>query len=249
MRIVCPICGSAVPVEDVDLSTKLAKCRGCNEVFAIGPLLGAASAEVAPHSGPMLPPPGITFERRVPPPDDRPTAFRELAASREPGTLTIRRRWFEAQHVFLLFFCIAWDAFLVNWYGMAFAGDAPLIMVVFPIAHVAVGVGLTYYVLAGFLNRTTIEVTDGMLLVRHGPMPWRGNLRVPVAALRSVYVKATTSTGSKGHVSVRHSVVADTDVAIESPLLALTDSTQAEFIAAALAEHLGVPTRATLFST
>ena len=51
-------------------------------------------------------------------------------------------RWFNFTHIFLIFFCIAWDSFLVTWYGIAFTQkDAPLIMIIFPIAHVAVGGG------------------------------------------------------------------------------------------------------------
>jgi hypothetical protein len=48
-------------------------------------------------------------------------------------------------------------------------------MVVFPLGHVAVGVGLTYYTLAGLLNRTTVEVSQGALRVRHAPLPWMRN--------------------------------------------------------------------------
>ena len=58
---------------------------------------------------------------------------------------------------------------------MAFQVDAPWIMKVFPIAHVAVGVGLTYYTVAGFVNSTVLRVSEGQLAVRQGPFPWPGN--------------------------------------------------------------------------
>lgn len=244
MPIACPSCGSRIPAEDVDLSTKLAKCVACDEVFPIDRQLGGAAAPVhVGRASPRVPPKGITFEREEPKDDDRPTAFRELARAREPGRFVLRRRWLAPTHFFMLFFCLAWDSFLVFWYGIAFSTNAPWIMTVFPLAHVAVGVGITYSTLAGFLNRTTVRVEDGRLEVRHGPLPWVGNTSLEVAALRSIYVRTQTSTTSQGRSTVRQAVVADTDAAAEVPVLLLEDSAQAEFVAAAVAEHLGLPNR------
>ena len=76
---------------------------------------------------------------------------------RSANELIVSWRWWKAQFVFLLFFCIAWDAFLLFWYFGAPSGGG-LIFKIFPIAHVAVGVGLSYYVLTGFVNHTTIAV-------------------------------------------------------------------------------------------
>ena len=57
----------------------------------------------------------------------------------------------------------------------------PLIAFLLPIAHVAVGVGLTYYTLTRLMNRTRIEVSRDELTIRHGPLPWRGNMDAPPA--------------------------------------------------------------------
>src|SRR6185503_9809473 len=77
--------------------------------------------------------------------------------SRHGDELSISWRWFKpGQHLFLLFFVIAWDAFLVNWYFGAGPGSGDIFFYVFPIAHVAAGIGLTYAVLTGFLNRTYV---------------------------------------------------------------------------------------------
>src|SRR5690606_5247899 len=77
------------------------------------------------------------------------------------GGLVFTRRWFQPVFLFLAFFCLMWDGFLVVWYGIAFAtlGTAKgpgLMMFVFPLIHVAVGVGLTYYTICGFFNRTEV---------------------------------------------------------------------------------------------
>jgi hypothetical protein len=58
----------------------------------------------------------------------------------------------------------------------ASSGQGPAwLMAVFPVCHVAAGVGLTYYTFCGYLNRTTIDLSYDQLTIRHGPLPWLGN--------------------------------------------------------------------------
>jgi len=109
-------------------------------------------------------------------------------------------RWFSPVLFFLAFFCVGWDGFLVAWYSMGIIGGvngAPgpmeILFFVFPIAHVAVGIGLTYFTIAGFLNRTWIDVTPDTLQVRHGPVPWKGNATLPVSELDQVYSSMQSS--------------------------------------------------------
>lgn len=91
----------------------------------------------------------------------------------EIGCQIFRRRWLTWKVVPLAFFMIAWDSFLVFWYWVAFTkSGTPWLMIVFPLAHVAVGVGLTYYVIASFLNTTEIELSSGQLRIKTGPIPW-----------------------------------------------------------------------------
>jgi hypothetical protein len=167
----CPKCRVAIPASDVNIEALVGKCVACNHLFRIDPSALASEAS-APAQSPGRPS-SITLVRDEPS-DVFQQAYRDSSA-RPPVTFTLRRRWFQAQHVFLFFFCIAWDSFLVFWYGSAFGTDAPWLMIVFPLAHVAVGVGLTYWVLCGFVNRTTLALTPETLSVRHGPLPWRGN--------------------------------------------------------------------------
>ena len=53
---------------------------------------------------------------------------------------------------------------------MALKPDSPWITAVFPVIHVAFGVPLTYPS-GHYLNRTVLEVNEGRLTVRHGPLP------------------------------------------------------------------------------
>jgi hypothetical protein len=107
---------------------------------------------------------------------------------RTANELTVKWRWFRVQHLFLLFFVIAWDSFLLFWY-FGFPSDlGGLLFKIFPIAHVAVGVGLTYYVITGFVNRTLISAQRGLLRVSHGPLPWRGNHNIRREDIKQLFV-------------------------------------------------------------
>jgi hypothetical protein len=155
MDIKCPHCGRAIPAADVNVQTSIAKCSACGAVFGFAGQVGGGSS-----SG--------SAKRTV----DMPTDY---IVSMEGADLVLVRRWFSWKFVVLLFFCAVWDGFLAVWYTEAFRHNGPLIMVLFPVLHVAVGVGLTYFTIAGFLNRTKTRVNQAELSIRHYPLPWPGN--------------------------------------------------------------------------
>lgn len=159
--MLCKFCRYDIPAEDIELSHRLAKCRGCNRVFAI---------ELA--ASPVM----ATTSATIPSKPDK------LKLIDEHGQGYMQWHWFHPVAFVLLIFCIAWNSFLFTWYshalfglGGANAARAPFewLMIIFPIGHVAVGVGLAYLTLCLFFNRTQI-VYDGRYLVsRSGPIPVR----------------------------------------------------------------------------
>lgn len=113
---------------------------------------------------------------------------RNLELLEERGNLVIRKKWFTPVVFFLLFFCIIWDGFLVFWYlGVARSGDMPLMAILFPIGHVAVGIGLTYFVIASFLNTTDIIISPMQIQVRIQPVKWPGEGRYDISDIRQLY--------------------------------------------------------------
>ncbi len=195
MQLSCPDCGRAIPAADVNIGLALAKCSQCHNVFNFGKDLGARPiTAVAPM-------------RDVP----LPAKFRVEELGQE---LTISWSWYQHGLWFLLFFCIFWDGFLVVWYsvvvGMMFLGQGgpgtgfSILFAVFPLIHVAVGIGLTYAVITGFLNRTKIRVQQGELTIRHGPIPSWGNHTVQTFDLSQLYVTEQVSSNRR-----RYSVTYD----------------------------------------
>lgn len=114
-------------------------------------------------------------------------------------SLRLVRRWFTAGVIPLAFFCLFWDGFLCVWYSAAFMSPAgpQIVMILFPTLHLAVGVGLSYFVLASFLNRTTIKVDRQWFIVQHDPVPWPGEVKVPVKELTQLYCQEKVKQGKR----------------------------------------------------
>jgi hypothetical protein len=222
----CPNCSALVPAEDINISALLGKCAQCDHLFRL------PMADLPAASAPTLP----TAEARPSCPSG---IVHDVGMG---GELYIRRSWFTPALFFLLFFCVAWDGFLVFWYtiaifGKAAKGGGDWMMILFPLGHVAVGVGLTYFTLAGFFNKTQILVDRDELFLKHGPIPWWGNRRVAVEDIQGIELDpgAVTNGQQQYGVSVHH---ADGRQIV---LLSSLPIRQAEYIAYVVAEHLQVP--------
>ena len=245
MQLKCGQCGAPFRAADLHLDRGIAVCSACGGVQRLpGPIISAA-----PNDSET--PAARKSEGDVPVPE-------RFTVENDGQELTIRQRWFQWGLLFLLFFAIAWDSFLVGWYWMltsgpfggndGMPGPFKLIFFVFPIAHVAVGVGLTYFVLAGFLNSTVVRVADGMLSVRHGPLPWRGNLDLATDGIEQIYCqnKLHSSRDDNGHTSTSmryevHAVVAGQKRKL---LGGLHDADHALFVEQTLERFLKIEDRA-----
>jgi hypothetical protein len=212
----------------MDLANMAGKCRACNALVNLRDYLPESVQPVRP----------VAPRQRLQVP--RPPGF---VVDDSGMALTITRRWFSCAFIFLAFFCVAWDSFLVFWYSMAFAMNAPWIFKVFPVIHLAVGIGLTYFTLAGFLNRTTITVDGEALSIHHGPLPWWGNCRLPVDQLEQVYCQQQTNRGRNG-VSYSYTVNAVMKEGSKRTLVSgLTEQDHALYIEQQLERYLGIQDR------
>ncbi|MEQ8763870.1 MAG: hypothetical protein RL885_08085 [Planctomycetota bacterium] len=240
MRITCPQCRLEIPAEDVHLDTSLAKCRRCDSVFDF--------TEQVPRS-----------ERR------RDAARRDSARPRENiaapkgielrddgwGGLSIERRWLSPLTFFLLVFVIFWDGFLIFWYSMAgkFAGGEEggmfsMLFFLFPLIHVAVGLALTYFVVASFFNRTTLQCRDGRLTVTHGPFPWPGKRDLDASDIAQLYTKERIRRGNNGGVHTSYQLRLRTKGGQDVKLLSsLNEPDQAMYIEQEIEKHLGIEDR------
>ncbi len=218
----CPSCGGKGHMVE---GTNRFHCDYCGTESLIQlsyqtmPAPAHAPAEESGREGPMIRP-------KVPVPSS-------IRIEEDADGSRIIQRWFSAKFIFMAFFCVAWDSFLCVWYssvltGMRFGGGGiggpGILFALFPLLHVGVGVYLTYYTLAGFLNRTTVELNQGTLATYFDPLPWPGEVKIPTAELKQLYCKEERKNGKRGSVHYTYTLYAVTRDDRQVKVLAGLDS-------------------------
>lgn len=229
-HVACPACGTPLRGSDMSLQAMAGRCHACDalvDLRAVAPSLEPTAAD-GPADGleplPVPLPPGIHVEDRG-------------------RDLVIVRRWFSWVYIFLLLFCAVWDGMLIFFYGVIFAAGTPTWVALFPVLHVAAGVFITYFTIAGLVNRTTFTIERDRLSVRHGPLPWRGNVDVSTDALAQLYCTEQEIRGRNG-VTLRYGVDAALRDGGHLKLASGLDAReQALYIEQGIEKHLGIPDR------
>lgn len=185
MQIYCSQCGSAVPVNNIDLNSKIAKCANCNSVFDFKDQL----AGIFDKRGDIPLPQGIELKKDI-------------------LGLMITRRWYTRNIIFLTVFTVFWDGFMLFWYGVSFA-SGQYSMALYGSLHALIGIFLTYKVITGYVNKTYIQVDSRSISIRHGPVPALGNKNIGARDIRQLYSKETIQSSRRG-VSYRYDLYAIT---------------------------------------
>ncbi len=132
---------------------------------------------------------------------------KKLTFDEQGSELTVSFRWMGIQAFFLIPFCLFWNGILIFMYTMMFSSGAPLFAFLFPLIHLSVGVGLTYYTVCLFFNKTYITANRNELSVRHTPLPWVGAKTLNVSEIDQLFVKEKISRGKNG-TSVTYDLLA-----------------------------------------
>jgi hypothetical protein len=163
----------------------------------------------------------------------------KLELRNEGSGIEIIRKWFGWKTLFLTVFAVFWDGFLLVWYSFTLPMGLTL-FTLFPLIHVAAGVGITYTALTGWINRTRIRVDQGRISVRHGPLPWLGNKDLDGSTLKQLYSKEKVSRG-RNSTSITYEVHAITNTGKNVKLVSgLESSEQALYIEQEIERYFGI---------
>lgn len=144
MEVLCPSCREPLNARDVNVAAGVGVCHKCNKAIQFG------------HEP-------LSYKPIV---GDVP----KLNIRRNGIDIVIERVWRSPAGYALIPFALIWNAFLIFWYtALLKTENPPLLGLIFPIGHVAVGLGLTYGILLNFLNRTQISISRGRLELKHLP--------------------------------------------------------------------------------
>ena len=113
-------------------------------------------------------------------------------------------------------------------------------MILFPLIHVGIGVGLTYYVICSVVNTTTILVSRGVLSLTHGPLWWPGgSLEIPTSEVDQLYCTRHVHR-HKNSRSVTFTVNVLQRDQISAKLLSGLNKQQALYIEQTIEDHLKI---------
>lgn len=169
----CPYCHKPLSATEVNISSSIGACTGCNKSFKLSP---TKSERTIPHE------------------------VKNLTMERRGGESIIRYRWFTPVALFLIFFAVVWDGFLIFWYATYFLtkGAVGISFALFPLIHVAVGVWVTYTALCKIFNKTIFKVSTSELKVSHAPFPWLGMGTYKRSEIDQVYIKEKINRSNRG---------------------------------------------------
>lgn len=124
--------------------------------------------------------------------------YKQLSINKQGGVLEATYRWRSPKAYLLAFFCVLWDGFLIYYYSSNLSAESTMALF-FPLIHVAVGIGLTYYTLCLLFNVSYFRVDRERLTIRHRPLPWwGGDWNIPVDAIQQLFVKRRKRKNKRG---------------------------------------------------
>ncbi len=233
MQIQCRSCGRDIAAADISLERLVAKCAHCDAVFAF-------SVPAADGGG------GAARERKraALPPIAQP---RDFVVEEQGRDLVIVKSWRSGCAIaFMIFFAATWSGITWTGFVMMSMTDAGFFRW-FLIPFLLIGVLIVYGVVTLLVNSTTIRAAQGMLSIRHGPLPMPGNVDLPVRDVRQLFVQRqfSSSRSSSGRTSVHERFVlqARLEDGEKRKLLDCRDIDAALWLEHAIERHLGIVDR------
>lgn len=221
VELTCTKCGAPIDSQDIHLDLGLARCAHCGTIFSLKQPAASGMTGTPSTKRPPVPMP-------------------KNVEAVDTGTgLQLTYHWYSAKYIGMIIFTLFWNGFMCAWHAIALSQGAYM-MSVFGLLHTAIGIGVAYYTLAGFLNRTTVTAEIGLLAVQHGPLPWPGNKQLLEEQLQQLYSKENVS-HSKNGVNYSYEVHAALHDGEPVKLLGGLDTAeQALFIEQELERYLGI---------
>jgi hypothetical protein len=173
-----------IAADDVNLAHLLAKCRACHAVFRFAACEIEAVTDVPSERRGRVP---VDYgesalpEIRIRLPQPAWIKLQGVAG----GEQRLVRKWHEEGAPVAVLFCLLWNGLFGYWSVQEIlAGRCPPPSFLLPMA---IGMLVAYWTAACFVNATVVSLSDGVLTVRHGPLPWIGNVTIPVEGTRQLY--------------------------------------------------------------
>lgn len=117
---------------------------------------------------------------------------------------------------------------------------SPLMITLLPWISTISAVGISYYTLTTWLNKTHIFVSKSAIEVKSKPLPWFGNRRLETKNVKQLYSKEVISTSTSSNRSSSYDLQVISFDEDEIILLNVEESGQALFIEQQIEKYLGI---------
>jgi hypothetical protein len=154
--------------------------------------------------------------------------------------VTIRKVWRTWLVAPLAIFAIFWDGFLFFWYSQAISQpsmELKLMILFFPLIHVAAGVGITYYVIASLFNKTDVVISLSGIKVSTYPFPWFGSKEVKREEITDIIVRERIGNRNRRTYAIMY---VDFSKKERKLIASIPESDQAEFIEQTIRDTTGI---------
>jgi ribosomal protein S27AE len=228
MKLDCPKCGNEILADNMNLDRMVAKCDKCHSVFSFADKFDSSN---------------LSYRLDAPKPD-------KVEVENDGSRLILHWRWFNWTFVLITVFALFWNGIMFSFVGGALVDglQGEDLISAFPFLcfpHFWVGLALIYYVLTGYLNKTTVTADYTHLKVQHSPLPWWGQKQMDTADIVQLYAKENNSRYYRGNVwTGSYELHAILNKGKHVKLLSGLDSSEhALFAEKALEEFLGIDDR------
>lgn len=117
--------------------------------------------------------------------------------------ITFTRKWLGWQVIPLAIFCVVWDSIIFVVYSSILHSKHPnWLAVLFPVGHIAVGLFLTYYVIATLFNRTGVSVSPECIRVKTYPIYWGSERRIKIEDITDTRMKSSVNNNNQNSFGV-----------------------------------------------
>lgn len=192
LDLTCTVCANEIDPANVNINNTLAKCNHCGSLHFLD------DEEF--------------FGRRK---RNRPEMM--IPAGTEvlhlPSSLDIRTNWSRNKSKggmwFLVLFTIMWN--MAIWpFAMSNILSGAIISVLPMALHLAAGLGMAYYVLSMFINKTDIYVTDQDITISSSPLknPFTRDEVIPAKKIKQLYVTRYVSSTTNGVANYAYALYA-----------------------------------------
>ncbi|MGB1217516.1 MAG: hypothetical protein ACPG5P_06555 [Saprospiraceae bacterium] len=182
-QLVCPNCNNDIFYKDISIATAMAKCGECHTVFSF-------DMEKENH--------GTDNYLRPPRKEEIFVIPKGIEILKIFGELNIEMKWRQTSSWFMMLFTLIWNAILLPFVLVAIiSGEYSILL--FCSLHLAVGLGLIYWLLCNLLNTTYITVDEHFLKIEVRPLNlFYKTKEIPVGDIEQLYVNKYSNGKTNG---------------------------------------------------